>query len=123
MIGWWAIACVGRQPFLNEPPRLLSVNEQVVERSVVLVRLDPPVPGEPYALRFEVEDPERDRVEILFPEAPGEVRFDPDEREGVWVPPPDRPTAWLRVYLQDDGTPPAGETYDLAFGGLGGSGG
>lgn len=124
MIAGLLVACVGRQPFLNEPPRLLSVNEQVVARNVVLVKLDDlPVPGEPYELRLEVEDPERDRVEILFPEAAGEVAFDPDERSGVWIPPPDRVVAWLRIYLQDDGSPPAGETYDLSFGGLGGSGG
>lgn len=116
--------CVGTQPFVNEPPRLLSVNDVEVRRAVVIATLpDPTTPGEPYELRVEVEDPERDEVRVLFPEAPGEVRFDPDAREGVWVPPPDRPEQTLRMYLEDDGSPPAGQVYDLFFGPWGHSGG
>ncbi|MCA9489252.1 MAG: hypothetical protein KC621_05000 [Myxococcales bacterium] len=124
MIAWWALACVGRMPFTNEWPRLVSVNEVPVARDVGIVSLpDLPSPGEPIELRFVVEDPERDRVSIYFPEADGEIRFAPDDREGIWVPPPDRPAHWLGVYLEDDGNPPAGELYWLHFGGWGGHSG
>ena len=120
MIGLLGGCAAGWVPFQNEPPRLLSVNDRTYEpRGTLLERLPPYEDGEAYPLDLEVTDPEGDRVQIWFPEAPGFVDFPPDGRSGLlWVPEGTIGTLTVWVVLEDPDDPEVQAVFDIRLAGV-----
>lgn len=107
--------CVGKLPFINEPPRLLTVNGVGVDEHDS-VALPPAEPGEALALDIVAKDPEGHDFGIWFPGAPGTVEFDPYETSGVIVLTEEVQTTYLTLELRDEHDPPVAKNYYLALG-------
>ncbi len=90
--------------FQNTAPILVAVNEVPLADGGWLPA-DPALaytPGEPFALRLTVDEPDGDRFRVWWPYAPGGLDFDPDGTEGVWtVPPTHGDEATFTVLIQD----------------------
>lgn len=106
-----ALACVallmGCGP--NQPPRLLSVNGVAftttgnVEVNADWYAAFGFIPGEPFEITFEVDDPDGDVVRVWWPRSPPGVAPDPDALTWTWDVPGyfyDTPSA--AIVLQDD---------------------
>ena len=101
------LACA--DPFLNDPPRLVSVNGVALERRQGDDFLPDWAPelqvtlGERFEVRVELIDPDGDAVEVWWPRSPRDWSFAPDDTTGHW----DVPEDWfleapLELILRDD---------------------
>jgi hypothetical protein len=101
------LACA--DPFLNDPPRLISVNDVALERvqsDDLLPDWAPGLrvtPGERFEVRVELVDPDGDTVDVWWPRSPRGWSFEPDATNGYW----DVPSDWfleapLELILRDD---------------------
>ncbi len=106
-------ACGGLIPFRNEAPRLRQINgEPLSPADTLSARLSPYQPGEPYELWLDVWDPEGHEILVWFPDAPGQIDFPPDHREGV-IEMYDKPLARLWIVLEDLAPEPRQRTVEV----------
>lgn len=113
--------CVGQYPFLNEPPRLLSVNDVPWDAKLHYLQLPEVEPGGVLELEIVAEDPENDGFGVWFPQAYGTVDFDPDERSGSIQFPERQHVGYVDILLRDDRDPPVGDLFTVYLGQAGSS--
>ena len=74
-------------PYLNDPPRLISVNGVDLQSAWRYGYTRPELTvqeGVDFEIDMEIRDPEGHDFRIWFPNAPVGLEFDPDETTAVW---------------------------------------
>lgn len=100
-----ALGCA--DPFLNDPPRLVSVNGVELVRRRGELRLPARAaplrvtPGERLWVTLELADPDGDPVDVWWPRAPVGWVFEPDAVEGYWDVPSDAAVGPVELILRD----------------------